>query len=106
MLTANTRTLEGLNRGYLPRKGSFQRTFTAPDAEATLRLTILPLIQVAAVPRLMVRPPEPLVLSPPRSILARHTVLSIFKSKARTDRVGEKMQNKCAKMDAYKFPAL
>jgi hypothetical protein len=40
-----------------------------------LRLAILTLIQVAARPRLMVRPPEGLALSRPRSVLARHLAL-------------------------------
>src|SRR5262245_39143541 len=37
-----------------------------------LRLAILPLIQVAALPRLVVRPPEGLTITLPRSVLARH----------------------------------
>jgi hypothetical protein len=35
----------------------------------TLRLAILPLIQVATLPREMMRSPELLVLTPPRSML-------------------------------------
>jgi hypothetical protein len=52
---------------------------------------ILPLIQVATLPRLVVRSPERLTLPLPRSLLIRHLVLSIFKSKARTDRVRLKL---------------
>jgi hypothetical protein len=44
-----------------------------------LCLAILPLIQVASLPRLMMRPPERLTLSLPRSMLLRHLVLSICK---------------------------
>src|SRR5258708_1503576 len=61
-----------------PQRGAPHRTvrlrfgfeLCTPVAESLerdpLRLTILPLIQVAALPRLLVRPPEPLVLTPPR----------------------------------------
>jgi hypothetical protein len=62
-----------------------------PSVEAQL-----PLIQVATLPRLMMRTPERLTLTLPRSMLVRHLVLSICKSRARTDR-GCKAQDKCAK---------
>jgi hypothetical protein len=61
-----------------------------------LRLAILPLIQVAALPRLMMRTPERLALTGPTSMIACHLVLSICKSMARTDRVRQ-LQNKCAR---------
>jgi hypothetical protein len=61
-----------------------------------LRLAILPLIQVAPLPRLVMRTPECLALPLPRPMLLRHLVLSIFKSMARTDRVRQK-QNKCVR---------
>jgi hypothetical protein len=61
-----------------------------------MRLAILPLIQVATLPRFVVRSPERLTLPLPRSLLLRHLVLSIFKSMARTDRVRQR-QNKCAR---------
>jgi hypothetical protein len=43
-----------------------------------LRVTILPLIQVATLPSLMMRAPERLALTRPRSMLVRHLVLSIL----------------------------
>jgi hypothetical protein len=61
-----------------------------------MRLAILPLIQVATLPRFVVRSPELLTLPLPRSLLLRHLVLSICKSMARTDRVRQR-QNKCAR---------
>jgi hypothetical protein len=52
-----------------------------------LPLAILPLIQIATLPRIMMRTPERLALTRPRSVFVRHLVLSICKSAARTDRV-------------------
>jgi hypothetical protein len=53
-----------------------------------LRLAILSLIQVATLPRLMMRPPESLALTRPRLVFVRHIILSSSaKSRARTDRV-------------------
>ena len=40
-----------------------------------LRLTILPLIQVTTLPRLVMRSPESLALTRPRSVLLRHLAL-------------------------------
>src|SRR6476646_6206337 len=61
-----------------------------------LRLAILPLIQVATLPRLVVRPPESFALTRPRSVLVHHLALLICKPRARTDRVDEP-QEKCAR---------
>jgi hypothetical protein len=60
-----------------------------------LRLAILPLVQVAKLPGLMVRPPERLTITLPGSVLASHRVLRICKIEGRTDRHCE-TQNKCA----------
>src|SRR5690348_16735449 len=59
-------------------------------------LAILPLIQVATLPRLMMRTPERLTLTLSCSMPVCHLVLSICKSRARTDRVRQ-LQNKCAR---------
>jgi hypothetical protein len=59
-----------------------------------MNLAIMPLIQVATLPRLMMRTPERLTLTLPRSMLVHHFVLSICKSRERTDRVRQ-LQNKC-----------
>jgi hypothetical protein len=61
-----------------------------------MNIAIMPLVQVAALPRLMMRTPKCLTLTLPRSMRIRHLVLSIRKSTARTDRV-RWLQNKCAK---------
>jgi hypothetical protein len=45
-----------------------------------LNLAILPLIQVATLPRGMMRTPERLILTLPRSMCVHHLVLSICKS--------------------------
>jgi len=67
-----------------------------------MSLAILPLIQVATLPRLMMRAPERLTLTLPCSMLVRHLVLSICKSRARTDR-GCEDQDKCAKNGRLPF---
>jgi hypothetical protein len=46
----------------------------------SLRLAILPLVQVATLPRLMMRPPEVRSLTRPRPMLVHHIVISIFKT--------------------------
>jgi hypothetical protein len=62
------------------RLGFEQRTPIPESLERDpLRLAILPLVQVAALPRLMMRPPEVRSLTRPSPMLVRHIVLSIFK---------------------------
>src|SRR5476651_2471550 len=63
---------------------------------AALRLAILPLIQVAALPRLVARPPESFTLPRPRSVIVHQLALLICKSRARTDRAYGP-QEKCAR---------
>ena len=46
----------------------------------SLRLAILPLVQVATLPRLMMRPSEVRSLTRPRPMLVHHIVISIFKT--------------------------
>ena len=46
----------------------------------SLRLAILPLVQVATLPRLMMRPSEVRFLTRPRPMLVHHIVISIFKT--------------------------
>ena len=79
-----------------PSRRSISTGSAAPYQRDALRLAILPLIQVATLPRLMMRTPEHLALTRPRSMLLRHLVLSICKSTARTDRVRQ-LQNRCAR---------
>jgi hypothetical protein len=62
------------------RLGFELRTPIAESLERNpLGLAILPLVQVATLPRFMVCPPEVRSLTRPRPILVRHIVLSIFK---------------------------
>jgi hypothetical protein len=46
-----------------------------------VRLTILPLTQIATLPGAMMRSPKRLALMFPSSMFARHSVISIFKFK-------------------------
>src|SRR6185437_7531821 len=62
-----------------------------------VRPAILPLVQVTMLPRLMMPSPECLALPRPRSVLLRHLVLSICKSKARTDCVCQQREQACEK---------
>src|SRR5690242_19488546 len=65
-----------------------------------LRLAILPLIQVATIPRLMVRSPECLALSRARSMLVRHRVLNLQIDGE--NRSGSSAARQvCARNDAY-----
>jgi len=61
----------------------------------TLRLAILPLIQIATLPRLVVRPPESFVLTRPRSVLV-HISLSSSVNRQREQIVLYEPQEKCA----------
>jgi hypothetical protein len=67
-----------------------------------MNLAITPLIQVATLPRLMMRTPERLTLTLPRSMSARHFVLSICKSRERTDRDPD-TRRKCARNGRLPF---
>jgi hypothetical protein len=51
----------------------------------SFKSTPLPLIQIATLPGFMMHPPKNLALTPPSSMFSHHSVLSIFKSKIRTD---------------------
>ena len=74
-----------------------RRDFFQVAAVAGLRLAILPLIQIATLPRLVVRPPESFVLTRPRSLLVQHLALLICKSTARTDRALRTTGKVCGK---------
>ena len=67
-----------------------------------MNLAIMPLIQVATLPRLMMRTPERLTLTLPRSMSVRHFVLSICKSRERTDRDPD-TRRKCARNGRLPF---
>src|SRR3954452_18563539 len=56
----------------------------------------MPVIQIATLPHLVVRPPESFALTCPCSVLVHHLALLICKSRARTDRANEP-QEKCAR---------
>src|SRR5258706_5166618 len=63
-----------------------------------LGLAILPLIQLATTPRLMLRPPKRLAVTRAGQDLVRHLVLLICKIEGRPDRVRQTPQQVCEKL--------
>src|SRR5581483_1478782 len=70
-----------------------------------LRLAILALIQVAALPSLVMRPPEGLAIALPRPMLARHLALLFCEFEKREQIASASRKTSVRGMGAYNFPA-
>jgi hypothetical protein len=68
-----------------------------------LRLAILPLIQVATLPRLVMRPPERLALPPPSGPIVRHSVLLSLEKRQGEQIVPGLLWNNVSALDAYRY---